>query len=472
MKRTDIEADDPPRKIWLIYCIAMLVVVLELLIAASLVHRQGQLLESDAILVDQAGKLRIQAASILYRLPTSSDEAGRASVQAALADFRVTYDAIVDDRALPAEIRTHFITKGSAPGLSTIVENFTQIATSQLANPTKTGRSNLTKLLENQLMPRLDQLGDALVADAEANSKALQGTSLQAALIAILILAAEVLLVGLPARRMLNRAFEKLQTRSETLRHQNQQIAEEKTKLEAAIKEGNDLRQEQAEFTYAISHDLKSPINTIKMCHLELAEVLKDRSDEEVDMFLELIGSTAERMGQLVADVLDYTCTLGEAPPQEQVDMAVLMQDIVKDLSSDIRNASGKVELGALPMVTGNKSQLRMLFQNLLSNGIKFRDHDTPSRIAVTTAETDLSHVALRVCDNGIGIAKEDQEHIFGLFNRLHLREEYPGTGLGLALCRRIVANHNGQIDLSSEPGRGTEITVTLPAAQDEVLAA
>lgn len=220
---------------------------------------------------------------------------------------------------------------------------------------------------------------------------------------------------------------------------------------------------EQAEFTYAISHDLKSPTNTVQMLLDELSlSHGRDLGDDGMD----IIGSaqqTIERMGHLVEDVLGYSRTIEEEFTPEPVDLNDMLQEIVSDLRQAISAAKANLHIADLPQVTGSNVQLRILFQNLLSNAIKFHSATRVPEIEVKREpDRDDGLLRISVSDNGIGIAPEHHDRIFGLFQRLHSHDEYQGTGLGLTLCKRIASNHKGRIELVSSPDEGTTFTVSL----------
>lgn len=234
--------------------------------------------------------------------------------------------------------------------------------------------------------------------------------------------------------------------------------------LKGEIMAGEALRAEQQEFTYALSHELKGPTNTL---HLLLNEMVALHSGEPDGECAELLGlglETITRMGGVIDDVLSYTQVIGRNLAFEQVDLARLVREILDDLKGDILRTGAELHVPDLPVCDGNRMQLRMLFQNLIANALKFRR----KRVApVVTVACDLlangDQLRVSVRDNGIGIAPENHRKIFHLFTRLHLREEYGGTGLGLSLCKRIVSNHGGEISVRSALGQGSEFTVLLP---------
>ncbi|MGP6090110.1 ATP-binding protein [Antarctobacter jejuensis] len=236
-------------------------------------------------------------------------------------------------------------------------------------------------------------------------------------------------------------------------------------RLRASLMTSDALRREQEEFTFAISHDLKSPTNTMFLLQSELLELLGENTDVNIREILTYMDATNKRMGQLVDGVLSYTQLVGQTVPPDAVALSPVLQGVVGDFRGEITTHSAHIELGELPSVMGNALQLRILFQNLVGNALKFRAIGRSPEVQIRW-EAGAPDGFERVCveDNGIGIAEASQEKVFKLFQRLNLAEDYPGTGLGLALCKRIVGLHNGKIDVHSQEGTGTTFVVTLPA--------
>lgn len=234
-------------------------------------------------------------------------------------------------------------------------------------------------------------------------------------------------------------------------------------RLRAALNAGEGMRREQREFTYAISHDLKSPTNTLSMLHSELADELEPMP-EDVRGLLEKCVDATGRMGGLIEDVLSYTRTLETGTVFERIDMPSMMADILADLKEEISRSGATINVGDLPDVFGMKVQVRSLFRQLLGNAIKFRKPDVPPVIKVAdVSRGEKGFFSISVKDNGIGIPRDRHERIFKMFQRLHRRDHFAGTGLGLTLCRRIADNHGGAIAVRSKPVRGSEFIVTLP---------
>lgn len=232
--------------------------------------------------------------------------------------------------------------------------------------------------------------------------------------------------------------------------------------LKAAIRVSERLRREQQDFTYAISHDLRTPANTVRMI-LDEVSVEKDKLSADSRELLGEGFETLDRMAEQIEDVLSYSRMVHRDNPQERVSLSEIAEDAAADLGALLRETGGRIDIGGLPEVTGDKAQLRSLFLNLLGNALKFKRPEEPPLVRVRMEPSEDSQVQFYVEDNGIGIESQHQKSVFELFQRLHLRTEYPGSGIGLTLCRRVVENHGGNISIVSDGKTGTIFTITLP---------
>lgn len=223
------------------------------------------------------------------------------------------------------------------------------------------------------------------------------------------------------------------------------------------------VNQEQAEFTYALSHDLKSPINTIAMMLDLLSTTPREADAQDWHEVLDAASSTAARMMTIIDDVLRYSRTIGDSVRMEPVDLNVICREVLADIHGDIVGTDALVEVDDLPVITADRMQMRVLLQNLISNAIKFHSQIRPPHVSVSCATCAADGtIRLSVRDNGIGIPQAFQDRIFGLFQRLHNFEDFPGSGLGLTLCQRIATNHDGQILVESREDVGSTFTVQL----------
>lgn len=234
--------------------------------------------------------------------------------------------------------------------------------------------------------------------------------------------------------------------RNEQIAQQERDLAKERAHsetLKQLVSELEISNQEQAEFTYAISHDLKSPTNTMGMLIDELGPFVAD--EESGHDVLGDMRSTNRRMGQLITDVLDYSRIVEEDLQLEPIDLNAVVDDILEDLASDIAEANASVTREALPNVNGHPMQIRVLLQNLIANAVKFRSPERAPLVKIV-GEEGKNGVQISVIDNGIGIPADQRDTVFGLFKRVHKRSKFEGTGLGLAICRRVMMNHGGTI--------------------------
>jgi PAS domain S-box-containing protein len=225
-----------------------------------------------------------------------------------------------------------------------------------------------------------------------------------------------------------------------------------------------DLARSNAEleqFAYVASHDLQEPLRMVSSFTQLLARRYQGKLGEDADEFIGFAVDGAQRMQELINDLLTYSRVGTRGLELQAVDLSQVVDQVVTDLAAATAEAQASVTRDTLPTVLGDPIQLRQLFQNLIANGIKFRRPGQP--LVHVSAIQAGGAWQFSVSDNGIGIEPQYQERIFALFQRLHSRAEYPGTGIGLAICKKIVERHGGQIRVDSEPGRGTTCVVRLP---------
>ncbi|RKD98206.1 MEDS domain-containing protein [Halopiger aswanensis] len=235
----------------------------------------------------------------------------------------------------------------------------------------------------------------------------------------------------------------------------------ERTQRERALEESNE-RLEQ--FAYAASHDLQEPLRMVTSYLQLLENRYADAFDEDGREFLAYAVDGADRMREMIDGLLAYSRIETQGDPLEPVELDALVDDVRADLQIQIEETGTEIATDDLPRVEGDASQLRQVFQNLLENAIQYSG-DTPPAIRVDATRRGREWV-ISVEDDGIGIDPADQDRVFTVFDRLHSREEYEGTGIGLALCQRIVERHGGDIWVDSEPGEGSTFSFTLPAVR------
>ena len=219
---------------------------------------------------------------------------------------------------------------------------------------------------------------------------------------------------------------------------------------------------ELEQFAYVASHDLQEPLRMVASYTQLLARRYGDKLDDDAREFIAFAVDGVTRMQALINDLLAFSRvgTRGEAP--ERTDTAAIVDRVLLNLGPAIEEGGAAVTRDELPVVYADPGQLNQVFQNLIANALKFRQPDEPPRVHVS-ARRDAGEWIFSVSDNGIGISPEFADRIFVLFQRLHSRSEYPGTGIGLAICKKVVERHGGRIWVESEPGRGTTFLFTIP---------
>jgi light-regulated signal transduction histidine kinase (bacteriophytochrome) len=237
-----------------------------------------------------------------------------------------------------------------------------------------------------------------------------------------------------------------------------------KEKTEELARSNRDLEQ----FAYVASHDLQEPLRMVTNYVQLLAKRYKGKLDPDADDFINFAVDGAIRMWKLINDLLTYSRVGTQAKGLKPTDCENVLKHSLDNLKIAIEENEAVITHDPLPTVMGDHLQLGQLFQNLIGNAIKFRGEEPP-RIHIS-ASRNGSGWTFSVRDNGIGIAPEYVERIFVIFQRLHNREEYPGTGIGLAICKKIVERHGGDIWVESEVGKGTTFYFTLQVSKVEQL--
>ena len=233
------------------------------------------------------------------------------------------------------------------------------------------------------------------------------------------------------------------------------------------------LNNELEQLIYIASHDLQEPLRTITN-YIDLIQKEKDEEKlfeafgKDGEFYLSRINNSASRMKNMISSLLDYS-RIGRFLDLEEVDMNILLAEILEDLDRNILEKKARIHVDTLPVIIGNPLELRQVLQNLLSNALKYSKADVPPEITVGVVFKD-GKWHFTVSDNGIGIKEKDYEKIFMLFQRLHRKGEYAGSGIGLALVKKIVEAYHGKISVESEPGKGTTILFSLKNKANRLL--
>jgi PAS domain S-box-containing protein len=218
---------------------------------------------------------------------------------------------------------------------------------------------------------------------------------------------------------------------------------------------------ELQQFSYVISHDLQEPLQLLTRYAQLLGERYSGRLEAEAHRWLAHVLTSAARMQAMINDVLEYARVETRGEPFTLVDLDAVVAEAVGNLKVSIDESGAVVSVGELPRIPADGRQMAQVLQNLIGNAVKFRG-PRPPRVQVSAVEAEDAWV-VAVMDNGIGIQSEHLDRIFGMFQRLHSPADYPGTGIGLAICKRIVERHGGQIWATSQPGEGSTFYFSIP---------
>jgi two-component system sensor histidine kinase/response regulator len=240
----------------------------------------------------------------------------------------------------------------------------------------------------------------------------------------------------------------------------NEGLAQRVLERTAELERSN---QELAQYAAVASHDLQEPLRTLTTYLGMIWEENYAGLGGEQKEYMDVVIDSARRMRELITDLLSFSQVGQGEPKLESVDCAALLQETLQSLKAVIGERGGKVELGPLPTIQAEPSLLGQVFQNLLENALKFSPGESP-RVTVSASESEGAWV-FKVQDSGIGIGPEHFEKIFKLFQRLHSQDDYPGTGLGLSLCKKVVERHGGEIWVESVPGGGSAFYFSIPQA-------
>jgi PAS domain S-box-containing protein len=251
------------------------------------------------------------------------------------------------------------------------------------------------------------------------------------------------------------------------LKEAQQQLFLNQQELQQKIIELNRSNYELEQFAHLASHDLQEPLRKLFFYSDVLRRRYNSVLDESGVLMINNMNLAAGRMKELISDLLSYSQLQQQKLEFEAVDLNDVMQEILRDLDLTIRDKQAVIELPTLPIITGNKLRLRQLFTNLLSNALKYSKKDISPIVQITLHPKGVEEILINVRDNGIGFDEQYRERIFGLFERLHTRDQFPGTGIGLSICKRIAELHNGTIEASSLINEYSLFGVTLPVKQN-----
>lgn len=251
---------------------------------------------------------------------------------------------------------------------------------------------------------------------------------------------------------------EKLLT--EKLQITNEDLIDTQKELGLVIKKLEISNKELEQFAYVASHDLQEPLRMVSSFAQLLEKRYKTKLDEDADDYIYYIVEGAKRMKDLIEDLLTFSRLNTQIREFENINMSNVLNNVLSNLHTSIEEMNARITNDPLPVIKGDPTQIMQLLQNLITNALKFHGREPP-KIHVSAADLG-GHWKFGVSDNGIGIDPSHQKQIFHLFKRLHSNSEYPGTGIGLSICKRIVERHNGKIWIESEPGIGSTFYFTI----------
>jgi len=236
--------------------------------------------------------------------------------------------------------------------------------------------------------------------------------------------------------------------------------------IEKAIVEKMNIKltssnKEMEQFAFIASHDMQEPLRTISNYIGLLQNQYKGKLDKDADRYLTSISGATVRMQSLIRDLLEYS-KIGNYKKNVVIDCNLLLKDVLNDMNESIEESGAKIHSEQLPIINGNLSAIKSIFQNLISNAVKFKKKDVHPIINIS-AELKHNEWFFTIKDKGIGIDKKYYDKIFVIFQRLHTNAEYTGTGIGLAHVKKIIELHGGKIWFESEPGKGTTFYFTIP---------
>ena len=244
----------------------------------------------------------------------------------------------------------------------------------------------------------------------------------------------------------------------------NNQILENQVQLRTAELERS--TEELTNFAYIASHDLQEPLRKIIAFGDRLAAKFSSVLEDTGKDYIDRMQKSAIRMKNLIDSLLHFSRVTSHSAPFQEIDLNEVVLDVLSDLEIQIERTKGRVEVDTLPIIKGEKFQMRQLFQNLISNGLKYHSDDKAPVVKIKYAGIEKDMEEIYIEDNGRGFDEKHLDRIFRPFERLHGHSEYGGTGMGLAICHKIVSYHKGKITAKSQPGNGATFILKLPSKQ------
>jgi light-regulated signal transduction histidine kinase (bacteriophytochrome) len=246
----------------------------------------------------------------------------------------------------------------------------------------------------------------------------------------------------------------------------SEQISRREQELNNIIEDLKRSNEDLQQFAYVASHDLQEPLRAIVSFSQLLEEKYIDKLDKDGKEFISFITNGAKKMNVLIKDLLTYSRITTHAEPPALHDLDEILKDALYNLHEAIKESGAKVTYDKMPILKVDRTQFLQLFQNFISNAIKFR-RNIPPVIHIGVREGNVAWL-FSIKDNGIGIESKYFDRLYNIFYRLHTQEEYPGTGIGLPICKKIIQRYGGKIWVESEVGKGTTFYFTIPKKKKE----
>lgn len=258
-----------------------------------------------------------------------------------------------------------------------------------------------------------------------------------------------------------------LEQKNQTLKANQDKLTKTKAMLETQNKKLSALNHELSvknkqieEFTYIVTHDLKSPLSNISSIAEELQKLSENGEIKNPDSYLKHLAGNSYRMTKLVQGLMEYA-EIGNSEHMTEVDCNAIVKEVLEDLSEQIKKSKAKIQVDDLPKIIGNEREIRMVFQNIIDNALKFRNEEEKPNLMINS-EHRPGYYLFSIQDNGIGIPAEQKGNIFNAFQRLHNQNEYEGSGIGLYGCKRVIDIHRGRIWVESEEKKGSTFFFTI----------
>lgn len=442
------------------YGTAMLLMVLFLIGSFVMQHVATREKVDDAAQINIAGRQRMLSQRILYlsHLPKDALDANRAELTQLLTQFNNAFVALSSDPNLSSELRDAYFASTNAvvgQSLADMVREFYASGRNFVeGRQPEAALLTLERLGSQQMLTKLEAVVTTYQIEARARAVLIDRLASISLIGALLTLLFEGVAIFWPTVAMVRRALGQNEI-------YNARIVAFARKLRVALDQSEALRREQGAFTYSLSHELRAPGSTLAGLLGELSGIVDASPDREGADLLEMSIETVKRMNGMLASVLDYSEVVNAVDDFRELDFDVAVAAVLHRFRQDLKGVEIRCKpLGFFP---ANPTQMAILFNCLLQNAGKFRSVSRGLVLDIWAEHGALGEMTLCLGDNGIGVAAASREAVFGMFKRLHVRSDYPGDGIGLAICARVAQAHQGGIVMRDGlTGQGVVVAVTL----------